>query len=179
MKKRWLLLIVTIMLGLLLLAGGLLVYIAPDEELTMDYEPVKLEQKILDMVRNFKPEVVLNESDLNTLIKANMDRQLHEDVYVDGAHFQLADNQLYAKLNVTLRDAVKAEVSAVYAIAWEEPNLKLEPVALKLKNMNLPVNWLNEINVPIYDPANSVIAIESVNTRGNELIIKLKFSMFE
>lgn len=179
MKKRWPLLIVTIMLSLILLSGGLLVYISPDEELTMDYEPVKLEQKIVDMVRNLRPEVVLNEADINTLIKANMDRQLHEQIYVDGAHFQVADNQLHAKLNVTLRDAVKAEVTAVYSIVWEEPNLKLEPMALKLKNLNLPKSWLNEIEVPIYDTANSLVAIESVSTSSNDLIIKLKLSMFE
>jgi len=178
LKKRWLWLLFSVVLGLLIIAGGMLVYISPDEDLTMDYSPVQLEEKLADIIRNLKPEIILTESDINAIIKSYMNTQLHDQLVVEGAHFTVGDNRLYARLNVKAFDTIKAELNAVYAIEWQEPELKLVPVELKLKQLTLPSAWLKEITFPIYDANHSIISVERLSTSGNELVIKFKFNLF-
>jgi len=178
MKKRWLWLPLSVLLLLIVLIGGLLVYISPEEELTMDYTQVQIEEKLADIVRSLKPEVALTESDINALIKSHMDPQLHEQLVAEGAHFTVGDNKLYARMNVKAFDTVKAELQAVYAIEWQEPELKLIPIELKLKEMTLPITWLKEISFPIYDKNNAIISIERLETIGNELVIRLKLNLY-
>ncbi|GIP17957.1 hypothetical protein J40TS1_35990 [Paenibacillus montaniterrae] len=178
MKKRWVLLPLSFVLVLALLIGGLIIYIAPSKQLTMDYTPIKLEDKLLGMVRNLSTDLVLTESDINALLKANMNRQPHKQLTIEGAHFTLQDNILYADLNVLLADRVPAELHASYVVTWHDPELKLQPVGLKVKGLTLPVSWLNEITFPIYDADETLIVIDRLYTQGNELVIKLKLSLF-
>lgn len=144
----------------------------------MDYTRVSIEEKFADIIRNLEPEILLTESDINAIIKSNMDTQLHEQLVVEGAHFTVADNKLYAQLNVKAYDTIRAELNAVYTIRWQEPDLKLVPVELKLKQITLPTTLLQEITFPIYDSSNTIVSIERLNTVGNELVIRLKFNLF-
>lgn len=178
MKKRWIVVPLVIVGILFLLVFGLLTYIAPSKELTMDYKPVQLEEKLLTMVQNLNTELVLTEADVNALIKMNMDTKPHQRLLIEGAHFSLLDNKLHAELNVLVNDAVRAQLHASYGISWNEPELKLKPIELKLKNIKLPTSWLEEISFPLYESEDSLIGIDSLSTRGNELVIKLKLKLF-
>src|SRR5690606_14987833 len=177
MKKRWILLL-SVLLGLIILVVGLLVYIYPKEKLTMDYTRVQYEEKFADIVRRLEPEIILNESDINAIIKSNLDTQLNEQLVIEGAHFTVGDQKLYAKLNVKALDAVKAEWLAVYLIEWKEPELRLIPVELKVKQVSLPTSVLKEIAIQIYDTNNAILSVERLSTIGNELVIRLKFNLF-
>lgn len=140
--------------------------------------PIKLEDKLLQMARNWNTELVLTEADINALIKMNLDPQINDRLLIQGAHFSLQDNTLLAQLNVLVNDAIPAELYASYGISWDEPELRLTPLTLQLKEINLPISWLDEISFPLYEKKDSLIGIDSLYTKGNELVIKLKFKLF-
>jgi hypothetical protein len=177
-KKRWIVLPLFIVFIIILLCLGLFTYIAPSKQLTMDYTPIKLENKILDMARNLNTELVLTETEINALIKKNMDPQLNKRLLIEGAHFTLEDNILHANLNVLVNDSVPAELHASYRISWDAPDLRLQPIGFKLKDIKLPNSWLDEISFPIYEGEDAIIGIDSLYTKGNELVIKLKLNLF-
>lgn len=178
MKKRWFVLPLVVVLIVALLLAGLLAYAAPSKELTMDYTPIKLEDKLLEMMSNLNTELVLTEADVNALIKSHMNKQINEQITIQGADFKLQDNRLYAELNVLLNNRFAAEMHASYAISWNDPQLTLQPIELKLKDIKLPTSWLEEISFPLYDKEETLIGIDRLNTRGNELVIKLRLQLF-
>jgi len=144
----------------------------------MDYTPIQLEEKLLNMARNLNTELVLTEADINALIKMNMDTTPRDNLLIEGAHFSVLDNMLHAELNVLWNGNVRAQLHASYAISWNEPELSLKPTELKLKDIKLPISWLEEISFPLYESADSLIGVESLSTRGNELVIILSLKLF-
>jgi len=144
----------------------------------MDYTPIQLEEKLLNMARNLNTELVLTEADINALIKMNIDTEPRDRLQIEGAHFSVLDNMLHAELNVLWNDNVRAQLHASYAISWNEPELTLLPMELKLKDIKLPTSWLEEISLPLYESADSLLGVESLTTRGNELVITLILKLF-
>lgn len=179
MKKRR---VLYTMLSILLILGalifGFIYYIAPSKQLTMDFSPIKLEDKLLQMANNLNTELILNESDINALVKSHLPTELNEQLAIKGAHFKVEHDTLYADLHVTVANLLHAEVKASYAISWEDPVLTLTPVSLSLKDIKLPAAWLEKIELQLYNKQETYITIDRIYTNGNELVIKLKLQLF-
>lgn len=175
-KKLFIALIVL----LLILAGAawwLLSYIAPDKTLDLQYNPIDVKQKALEMAKQLKPELVLTESEVNDLIKKHLNPNIAEDVRLDGAEFKLEDNRLLADLNITYRDRIPVQVQAEYVWEWEEPNLVLRPQALMVKGFGLPLSLLSTVVVPLEMPAGDVIAVKDVEFANNRIKVLFKLSL--
>jgi len=178
MKKKFLL---SVILLVVIVVGAIFAfkqYIRPSENLTMDYSSINIEEKLKHIVSSLKSEVRLTEQDIDALIKQNMDQQLNSYTYINGAQFYIENDVLYATLNVTLYDKLDAEIRATYHLNWNGSQLELSPQSLSVKDISLPISWLEKITIPIYDPSDSLITISSLINEGREIIIKLKLSLF-
>ncbi|RIX60257.1 hypothetical protein D3P08_01390 [Paenibacillus nanensis] len=171
-------LFITLVVLVIIVGGaiwGLLRYIAPDQQLNLNYSPIDVKQKALDMVKELKPELVLTEEDVNNLIKKHLDPIIKEDVRVEGAKFHLVEDRMIADLNVTYRQKIPAQIRAEYGLKWEDHQLILEPKDLSLKSIRLPSDILEKVSIPIDLPADEVISIKDVKFETGQ--IRVKFHM--
>jgi len=153
-------------------------YIKPQQALNMEFTSIALEEKIVQMAREFKPELRLSRSDMNALIKQNMKQELSSQVYIDGVDFYLQDSLLHGQLNVTFANTVKSELSVVYTMNWEYPNIILEPKSLSIKSIPLPIKWLERFEIPIDNEEQRFVKIKEVYNEGDELVIAFKVQIF-
>ncbi|OMF32653.1 hypothetical protein BK133_14220 [Paenibacillus sp. FSL H8-0548] len=183
--------LLTVIIVIALLLGGaswwLISYIKPEEQLDMSYTPIDVKEKALDMVKKLKPELVLTEADINHLIKMNMKKEyassengvsfleLTKDLRLDGAHFDLEEDRLIARMNVTYMDRIPAELDAVYSLEWQAPNIVLRPQSLSLKNISLPTGVLETIIIPLDLPSQDIVTVQAV--RFEQDLLKIDFKL--
>ncbi|CAM4094049.1 hypothetical protein L1N85_10435 [Paenibacillus alkaliterrae] len=189
MLKAFRRLLTTLLIFILLLGGAvwwLLSYIAPDERLDMAYTPISVRDKALAIIKNLNTELVLTETDINYVIKARLMSEyasagtngaaveLNEDVRLDGAVFELEEDRLVARMNVTYKDRIPAQLDAVYALEWQPPNIALRPQSLAVKDIGLPLSLLEPILIPIELPEQNVVAIRDVQFEQNQIKVLFK-----
>ncbi|WP_141502145.1 hypothetical protein [Paenibacillus luteus] len=185
-------LLTTIIVFVLLLGGAswwLLSYVAPEEQLDMSYEAIDVKDKALNMIKSLKPELILTEADINHLIKMHMNDDyvdsasgdaamgLDKNIRIDGARFELEEDKLIARLNVTYKDRIHAGLDAVYSLEWQSPNIVLRPQALSLKKLKLPVSMLDTIIVPLDLPASDVVTVTDVQFLLDQIKIRFKLQI--
>ena len=158
-------------------AWGLLSYIAPDERLDLNYNPIDIKQKALDMVTQLNAELVLTEQDVNALIKKHLKRDIAENVRLDGAKISLNGDRLIADLNVTYMERIPAQVKAEYQLEWQVPNLVLRPQLLSVKGIGLPLGLLETITVPLDLPAGDVVEVKDVQFESDRIKVLFKVDM--
>ncbi len=175
---RKLIKILAVILVIFIVIAAVLHYIKPEEKLNMDYTPVSLEEKIVEMAKEFKPEIRLSRSDINAIIKQNIERELHEQVYIDGADFYMQNSLLHGKLNITVANNIKAELTVVYSMSWAQPNLILKPYSLHIKAIPLPLKWLQKFDIPLTESEQRFVKINDVYNDGEDIVIALKVQLF-
>lgn len=185
-------LLTALVLIILLLAGAawwLLSYIAPDEPLDMAYESIDVKEKALDMIKRLKPELVLTEADINNMIKMHLESKLASreagassmelvnGIRLDGAAFELEEGKLAARMNVTYRDRIPAELDAVYSLEWQPPNIALRPKSISVKEIGLPVSLLEPIIIPLDLPAEDVVTVRDVQFLKDQVKVLFKLRL--
>jgi hypothetical protein len=126
------------------------------------------------MVKQLKTELVLTETDVNNLIKKNLEPRINEQVVVDGARFDLQGDRLIANMNITYRDRVPMAVRAEYLLEWQDPNLTLRPQSLKMKGIELPLDMLETIYIGLDLPVSKLISVDNIRFSGNEAVISFR-----
>ncbi|REK74409.1 hypothetical protein [Paenibacillus paeoniae] len=171
-------LFITLIVLLVLIGGAawwLLSYIKPEQSLHLNYSPIDVRQKAVDMVKRLKPELVLSEKEVNDLIKKHLDPDISEDVRVDGAQFMLEENKLLADLNITYGDRIPAQIRAEYRLEWQNPNLVLRPQSLSIKGFQLPLKMLETVIVPLDLPTGDMVTVQDVKFESKQ--IKVLFNI--
>lgn len=167
--------ILVILLGIVLL----LLYIKPSQQLDLKADSIDINEKMMYMVTNMKTEIVLTESDIDALIKMNLNPQLDDHLIVEGANFYVEKNILHATLNVKYRDKIPAQLVATYSFDLNEAGvLSMDPISIKLKDINLPQSVLSPIQFQLYDMKNSIVKITDIENRQRDIIIKWKINLF-
>ncbi|MNZ58336.1 hypothetical protein D3C78_763420 [compost metagenome] len=185
--------LMTALIIVILLLGGaawwLLAYIAPDEPRDMAYTPIDLKEKALDVIRSMKPELVLTEDEINALIKMHMKEKyasvsegeaslwLAEDVQLEGATFELEEDELLAHLNILYKGRIRAQLDAVYTLEWQETSIVLTPQSLSMKSLSLPLGLLERIEVPLNLPALDVISLNNVQFKKDKILLVFKLQL--
>jgi len=171
--------LILFLLVLLVIAGGSgvygLYYIRPDPTLTLDYEPISLKDKALDMAKRLSPELVLTEEDVNNLLKQALAEHARQspDVEVLGAKFTLLNNRLHADLRLLWKDRVTAGMQVDYLLGWSEPNLTAVVEAVKLKGIKLSSSVAQDLAVAIGEELPSLVRIRNVEFGEREIRIRL------
>ncbi|RJE84249.1 hypothetical protein D3P07_23040 [Paenibacillus sp. 1011MAR3C5] len=171
-------LFITLIVMLLIIGGAawwFLSYISPDKPLNLNYNPIDVRQKAVDMVKRLKPELVLSEAEVNDLIKKHIDRDVAEGVELDGAEFELNGDRLIADLNITYKDRIPAHIRAEYRLEWQNPNLALRPQSLTMKGIQLPLRMLETIVVPLDLPTGDMVTVDDV--KFEEKQVKVLFQI--
>ncbi|MDQ6421325.1 hypothetical protein RB620_18015 [Paenibacillus sp. LHD-117] len=173
------LLLAIVFLILLIVGAGwwVLSYVAPDQELDLSYQTIDVREKATDMVKRLKPELVLTEADINHLIKMNLSPDIADHVMVDGANFSLEKDRLIADMNVTYRDRIPMAVQAEYRLEWQDPNIALRPQSLKVKDIELPVDLLDTIIVPLDLPTGNVVEVKDVRFEADAIRVLFKLNI--
>lgn len=164
---------------LLVIVGGSgvygLYYIRPDPTLTLDYEPLSLKDKALDMAKRLSPELVLTEEDVNNLLKQALAEHPKQspDVEVLGARFTLEGNRLQADLRLLWKGRVTAGMQVDYLLGWSEPNLTADVESVKLKGIKLSSGLTQDLAVPIGEELPPLIRIRNIEFGEREIRIRL------
>jgi hypothetical protein len=187
--RRLLTAVVLIILLLGVAAWWLLSYIAPDEPLDMAYDSIDVKEKALDMIKRLKPELVLTEADINDLIKMHLESklasreagesamELANGIRLEGVAFELEENKLAARMNVTYRDRIPAGLDAVYSLEWQPPNIVLRPESLSVKEIGLPLRLLEPIMIQLDLPAQDVVAVRDVRFLKDQIKVLFKLQL--
>ncbi len=194
MKKAMRRFFITLVVLLVLLGGAgwwLRSYIAPAEQLDMSYTPISLKEKAWEIIKNRKTELVLSEADVNFLIKSAMAFQLSDgeaaagreglwldqDLRLDGAAFQLEQDMLLARMNVTWKDYIPAELNASYRLEWQQNRIALRPQSLALKGIALPTGLLETVLLPLELPEQDYVSISDITFEPDQIRILFKIDL--
>lgn len=164
---------------LLLLVGGLgvygMYYIRPDPTLTLDYEPISLKDKALDMAKRLSPELVLTEEDVNNLLKQALAEHPKQspDVEVLGARFTLLNSRLHADLRLLWKERVTAGMQVDYLLRWSGESLTAEVDSIKLKGIKLSSSLTQDLVVPLGEELPALIRIRNIEFGEREIQIRL------
>jgi len=201
MRKMLKRLAILLIILILLLAGGiwwLLSYIAPQQQLDLNYEPIDVKSKLMDMVKRMRPELVLTEADVNNLIKmalasadgrasgmpagdagasAPLPEALAGDIRITGASFELQGELLLAHINIMYKERIPAELQATYTLLWDSPTIILEPQSLAMKGISLPASMLDYVEIPLDLPSQDVLSVRDVRFEDRQIRILFKLQV--
>ncbi|WP_138494773.1 hypothetical protein [Paenibacillus pinistramenti] len=136
-KKRWIIGI-PLLLAVVLAAAvaGFISYIRPTHELSLSYEEIDWEGKLLGIVQSGETALTLSEEEINNLCKKGLaERAAEEGVSytIEGADFHLNGNQLSADAIVKW-GPVRGEGTAYFALSFENGRLIMTPQSVKIRN---------------------------------------------
>ena len=172
--------IILLLLAFLLIVGALgvygIYYIRPDPTLNLDYRPVSLKDKALDMVKRMSTELVLTEEDVSNLLKQALSENPPQipDVEVLGAQFALTDRQLTADLRLLWKKRIAAGMQVTYTLAWSDPNLTARVESVRLQSFNLPKDMVEDVAIPIGQQLPSLVRIKDMEFGGQAIRIRLQ-----
>ncbi|MBB3113566.1 hypothetical protein FHS18_005678 [Paenibacillus phyllosphaerae] len=175
MRKGWKL-AAAFIIFILAACGGLIWYIAPDEELNLAYEQVPLLERALDMVKRQSTELILTSGDLNNLAKRAL--TAHSDVSPDtqitGADFELVGDELFADVHVMYKKLIPAGVKVVYRFEWQDPNLIGTVVEAKVKSLPIPSERFERITIPLGEQLPKLIHVSDIAIQNGQLHIRFR-----
>ncbi|WP_020619755.1 hypothetical protein [Paenibacillus daejeonensis] len=178
--RKWLGRLLMLILVLIVLAGlgvwGALRYAAPQEELDLTAQPIRLDNKAQDLITSGELALELTESDVESLIKTQLqeDPQLAPDVLLTGARIELSTDRLIAHVNLKYRDQIPVGAVATYRLAWEHPNLVAIPEGLHIRSIRLPYTMLDTIRVPVAGQLPNFLEIGEVTFETDSIRFELE-----
>lgn len=138
---------------LLVCVGGLIWYVAPQEQLDMKYVEVDFEHKLQGLVRSTDPEMILSEWEMNQYLKQWMSehKQLSSDLTLDGIRSALDHGQLKLHLNLKYAGMVRIGVILQYQLQWKHPDLVGTLQSATIRDYKLNSDWIpmREIVFPV------------------------------
>jgi hypothetical protein len=152
---------------------AILYYIRPDVTLTLEHQPVPVNQRVLDMVRRTSLELVLTEEDVNNILKESLARnpQRSKDVEVRGAQFRLSGNLLVADYHLKFKQRVSTALHVTYRLAWNDPDITATVTDVKLKDISLPAYMVEDLSLPIGKQLPKPLKIKDVQFGDKKLKI--------
>lgn len=175
MKKLLIALIVLILLA----AGagiGAYVYVSPEEELDLAFSEVPLRDRAIDMVKRLSTDLIMSEQDVNDLAKAELagNPRLSRDLEITGIRLELKDGFVEAHANVIWKSRIPVGLVVQYRLSWQPPMLVLVPTEAKAKDISLPLEWLEAIDIPLGDRLPETLRIESVEAGEGKLTVSFR-----
>lgn len=161
-----------------LLVGGLVWYIAPDEDLDLAYAEVPIREKIVSMAKKLKLEIVITEQEINDLAKKQLAAhpRIGPDIEVTGARFELNGDRLTAHLNLIYRGLIRAQAAAYFQLEWKRPSIVATLQRTEIKGYELPSAWvsLKPIAIPVEDKLPDFVGIRNVDFEANGIVFRFK-----
>lgn len=153
-----------------------LYYIKPSEPLDLTYGKVPIRERAIDMVKRMSLNMIVTESDVNSLLKSELakDPFVQREVEVKGAKFTLIGDLLIADLNVLWKDLVPSGMRIVYRLSWESPNVVATVEEARIKSISLPTSLVSGFVIPLGDELPKPLKVESIDWGIGELTVKLK-----
>ena len=147
-----------------LAAWGVVRYVRPEPGLNLAARPVDLGAKLKEMALAGKPELVLNDEDVNNIVKSKLgeQRNLAPDLELYGAEFRPDGDRLEGKVALLYKDLVPAGADVRYKLSWQEPELVAEPEQLSVRRVNLPTDRLQTFRIRLLEGIPEVIEVEDV-----------------
>ena len=157
-------------------ALGALYYIKPTQTLDLAYHQVPIRERALDMVKRMSLEMVVNEEDVNDLLKKNLaeDPFVQSNLEVTGAKFTLLGDLLVADLNVLWKDLVPSSLRIVYRLHWDNRSIVAAVEEAKIKGVSLPKSSVSGFTIPLGDELPKPLKVEKITFGVGEIKVKLK-----
>lgn len=163
----------------LILAGAAVIWlIRPAEPLNMDYNDISILEKINDMVNRRQLSLVLNQEDINNLLKKSTSgrTEIAPNIRMTGVGFHLLDDRLTAVLNLNWHGIVPFEAQVKYRLRWQDPVLTLEPEDVRVKRFSVPGSLftVHPETIRINDLLPALVAVKDMRFQGQSVAVDLK-----
>lgn len=153
-------------------------YVQPTQSLDLSYSELPVRNKIVDMLKNRKLEVVLNEPEVNDLLKKALAEhaQVQQDVRITGAQFSLQDNVWIADVNLLYKDNWEVGAKLYFSMRWQEPDLIAVHTATQIRQVTLPAEWfqLQPLHIALNDYLPKPAGIRGITFEDHEVKVALK-----
>lgn len=137
--------VIVVIVGIVI--AGVLWYVRPEKPLNMQYDSFSLRAQLDEMLSARKLSFDINEQELNSLLKKELQRSFQEKLAgkrwkLQGIHFQLEQDSLVADVHVRLMDRFDAGMQIRYALQWEKPMLFATFESASVRGFTLSNEWL-------------------------------------
>ena len=177
------LLLFLLFLGLLAAGAyyGAVRYVAPKEELTLDYKPFDLAGKVLQMVEERRLTLVISDEELNSLLVSRLAAEPapHPDVRITGARFTREAELLHADVNLVIRERWKAGVRFDYRLEWDKPYLQARFEQATIRGNSLPQGLLSipDVSVQIEELLPPLVGIKVIDLSGKDIAVAFQVQL--
>ncbi|QHT61578.1 hypothetical protein GXP70_17455 [Paenibacillus lycopersici] len=174
--KKLIIVLGTLLLLIAVLGAAAAWYVKPAETLDLNYTPVPLEDRALDMARSLSTKLTLSEADVNNIGKAYIaaNPQYGPNVTITGARFRFENGRVAGHYNLKVKNRVPVGIVVYYNVKWQDPNLIAEVDEAKLRSRTLPLKYFDDIVIPLGDSVPKPLRVQSASLTGNQLVITLK-----
>ncbi|GAB2694047.1 hypothetical protein ACFQWB_02845 [Paenibacillus thermoaerophilus] len=159
------------------LACALLIYVRPDKELTLDYKPFKPRANLLQGLLTGNPELVLTESDIRSLVMAQLsaNRRPRPGVEIVGADLRLDGDRVSADLNLRYRERADIGARLTFRLIWRDGVLTVRHEETNIKSLSVPASWFRvpDYSLPLAELLPAPIVIRDLQFRGKEIVLTL------
>ncbi|MFD2612323.1 hypothetical protein [Paenibacillus gansuensis] len=160
---------------------GMLWYVRPEQPLDLEYKPLAIENKVLEMISSRKLETAFTEEELNQALKEWLaaNNFLSEHWEITGAQGRLNGERMDVDVNVLYAGRVPVGATAVYRLTWDNPNLIAEPVEVQVKRAKVTAAQagLQPVVIPIGDQLPLGFSISKVTFEAKSVRVKFRFSL--
>jgi hypothetical protein len=178
--KKFLKTIIVLLCIVIVAIWGAVWYVKPTQEMDLKYAEISIAAKVADMIKQFKPEVLLTELDVNNLIKKHLaqHQELPHNLVVKGADFRLQGDLLEADVNVLWDYKVHIGAKLFFQLNWNQPSIEVMHTGTQIKDIQIPLELFEipPITIPVEDNLPAMIGIKDVvfDPQSIRLGLKLK-----
>jgi len=171
--------IITIIIVVIIAAGVLIWYIAPDRKLNLNYTDLNIQDKAMQMLKTKKPEITLNNEELNELAKKELIKHMGDmppQVTVTGAEFRFHGQEVTADINGKW-EFIPFGAELTFTMDADGSVIVLKHESTKIKSIRVPAEtWgLGTLSVPLKEHLPDILRVDDVQFLDNG--VKLTFKL--
>lgn len=156
----------TLIVLVIIVAGVTIWYIAPDRKLNLDYSDIDLKDKAVQMLKSQKPEITLNEDEMNEIAKKELVKHLGDipqQVTITGADFQFHEQEVTADINGKW-GVIPFGANLAFYMEATGSVLELKHQSTRIKSISIPASTfgLGTISVPLKDHLPDMLTVDQI-----------------
>jgi len=179
--RKWFITLLTVVLLVVLAAGGAIWYVYPNEKLDFQHEALPLKERVIDMARRLSPELVLTEEDVNNLAKASLseDTEYQPGVELTGAKFHFEGERLVADINMKWKERISVALTLTYRLDWKAPFIVATVEEARIKDVPVSTEWFEDVQIPLDEDLPRLLKVEKIHVQDSQLVVSFRLPNLE
>ncbi|GAB6992414.1 hypothetical protein [Paenibacillus pini] len=169
--------LLTVVVLVIIIAGVVIWYISPQQDLNLNYTNVNVKNKAVEMLKTRKPEIHLNGAELNQFAKKELVKHLSdipEQIQLTGAEFHFSGQEVVADLNGKW-GWIPFGAELTFHMETDGELLIMEHKSTRIKNLNIPASTfgMKDMTISLKDYLPEMLDVQQIEFQEDG--VKLTF----